>query len=666
VSRSIGKVWLGEQISRRATVLGAAGIIIILVLTGVKVVAVLDQLNRIDRISTQQILIERQMSDLHAYGMIAQRLSAASHGADRGALVQELDSATAALAARHQLLDNSGIAEAPQAVAASLEYNFAKLLALAALIRDPILGQPSMDIAEQTRVLIDSNLRGTMDNWTNALLRDAKSARDQIKIALGLSSIIMLTAILLSWLFVLRPLSRTVVDGTHHARALEDALKHTAGHDRLTGLPNRTRAAELIDHQISRRRKVSVGVIHLNLCQFRTINEEMGHEAGDQVLIETAHRLSAIIGEREFVARIGGDEFLILADSVTCAEDLAVKAADLRRTVREVYDLPGGQRLIDCVIGAVWSANGTTDAESLSVRADIALHAAVNGDGGPVRLFTHAMLEEFTLRDALGRELRQSLEKGELVAFFQPQIRADNGEVSGFETLIRWRHPTRGLLAPGLFLQLAEEMGLADQIGATVLDQALDAWQGWAAAGFTVPHVAVNYSAAQLADTMLADRIKWALERRNLLPECLALEVVETVAVENDNALAVRTIRSLAAAGFSIELDDFGTGHASIANIHRFCACRIKIDRSFVTNIDQREDLSAMADAMVRMASALGVDTIAEGVETAEERAKVIALGCHSLQGYNIARPMAFEDSVLWLTEHRVLNHSRMRARRVV
>jgi len=255
------------------------------------------------------------------------------------------------------------------------------------------------------------------------------------------------------------------------------------------------------------------------------------------------------------------------------------------------------------------------------------------------------------------------LEKKELVAFFQPQVSAQGGEVTGFEALIRWNHPTRGLLSPAKFLKIAEELGLADQIGAHMLDQALDAWQGWAAAGFAVPHVAVNYSAAQLADILLADRIKWALEQRDLPVDCLALEVVETVAIETDDALAVRIIRNLAEAGFAIELDDFGTGHASIANIQRLRASRIKIDRSFVSGIDQRQDLSVMADAMVRMATALGVGTIAEGVETAEERAKVTALGCTSLQGYNIARPMAFEDTLQWLAEHRMLNHGRRRSR---
>lgn len=659
--RSSGKVWLGAQISRRAMVGSLAGMAIMLLLTGFEMTAMHEQLGRIDAISAQQVLIERQISDLRSYATTARHLSLASEGTTaRQDLVTRLDLLTTTISARQ---DTFAFGQSAQGTAASLDYSLAKLFALTALTRNPTEGLPIGDIVEQIGLLAGVDLNATLRDWADTLSADAADARGRIRFALITLAGIVLLASLSLWLFVLRPLSRTVLDGTEHARALEDALAHTAGHDRLTGLPNRTRSAELIDRHITRRRKESVGLIHLNLCHFHMINEELGHEAGDQVLVETARRLLQSIGEREFVARIGGDEFLIFATDVPTPDNLMARAAALRRTVREPFDLAQGARHMDCVIGAVWSATGTTDAESLSVRADIALRSTLSGEEGPLRLFTQAMMEEVALRDALSRELRRALEKKELVAFFQPQVSAQGGEVTGFEALIRWNHPTRGLLSPAKFLKTAEELGLADQIGAHMLDQALDAWQGWAAAGFAVPHVAVNYSAAQLADILLADRIKWALEQRDLPVDCLALEVVETVAIETDDALAVRIIRNLAEAGFAIELDDFGTGHASIANIQRLRASRIKIDRSFVSGIDQRQDLSVMADAMVRMATALGVSTIAEGVETAEERAKVTALGCTSLQGYNIARPMAFEDTLQWLAEHRMLNHGRRRGR---
>ncbi|SOH94235.1 diguanylate cyclase (GGDEF) domain-containing protein [Monaibacterium marinum] len=652
--------WLPTHASDRAIAYSLVAFVVILGLTALKLASTLSQLDQIDQSITQNILIEHHLSDLRGYSQLANRLALTPNGAAaRDDLIAQHDSATVVLSERHQQLSTV----VPEAISENVGYQFAKLLALAALLRDPPTGLPTMDIADQARIIAEVNLPDSMHNWQGDLIDDAHTTRNRVKLILALFAGSVLLAAILLWRFVLRPLSRTVQDGTKHTRALEDALQHNTIHDRLTGLPNRKHAADLMDRHLSRRRKASVGLLHLDLYQFRAINEELGHEIGDQVLIQTAQRLSSLTSEREFVARIGGDEFLILTDDVASADQLEVRAQEIRQIVREEIQLPTGSRQVDCMIGAVWSPNGMTDAASLNVRADIALHAAETGEDGPMRLFTPAMQEEVSQRDALGRELRTALGTGQLVVYFQPQICARTAAVAGFEALIRWQHPTRGLLAPGAFLRIAEEMGFADQIGAQVLDQALDAWQGWAAAGFDVPHVAVNYSSAQLADALLADRIKWALDRRDLSPDCLALEVVETVDVDSDEALAVRTIRNLAAAGIAIELDDFGTGHASIANIRRFCVSRIKIDRSFITGIDTRKDLAAMADAMVRMASALGVGTIAEGVETASERAAIIELGCDALQGYNIARPMPFDDSLQWLSQQHVLKQSRNRTR---
>lgn len=649
---------LGARLSRRAVTLSLTAVLLVVIGTGVKLFSVLGQLNRTQEIAEQTVLMEIQMADLRTYSLVATHLSMTPPGAVmRSELVARLDGLSAAIMTRQQ--EAAGSFDA--FVRDSLRYDFARLIALTALIRDPPADLPVMDIAGQVRALGEDALGGVLVRQIDTLQREASRIRRNIHLSLGLFSMSVLTILLLLWRFVLRPLSRTALDEREHARLLEDALTHTAGHDRLTGLPNRRHASDLVDRHLSRRRKASVGLLHIDLNQFRAINEELGHEAGDQVLIQTAQRLSEMVQDREFAARIGGDEFLLLAGNAVSAQDLEARAVEVRRVLREPVALRGGARHIDCMIGAVWMPDGATDAASLSVRADIALHAAVTGGDGPICLFTRAMHDQVVMRDALGREIRTALDRGEFVVFYQPQVNSTTGAVSGFEALIRWRHPVRGLLSPADFLDAAEEMGLADHIGATVLDQALDAWQGWAAAGFDVPHVAVNYSAAQLGDTLLADRIKWALERRDLSPDCLVLEVVETVAVDSDDALAVRTIRALAAAGFAIELDDFGTGHASIANIRRFGVSRIKIDRSFVSGIDTRADLSAMADAMVRMALALGVGTIAEGVETAEERAAVIALGCGAIQGFNIARPMPFEDTLQWLSNHRVVTRGRAR-----
>jgi EAL domain-containing protein (putative c-di-GMP-specific phosphodiesterase class I) len=269
-----------------------------------------------------------------------------------------------------------------------------------------------------------------------------------------------------------------------------------------------------------------------------------------------------------------------------------------------------------------------------------------------VRYFRESLRTEAEQREILFAELLGGLERGELVPFFQPQIDIASGAFTGFEALVRWMHPRRGLLPPAAFLDFAEAADLTERIGEVVLDRSLQALMAWDAAGFHVPKVGVNFALAQLRDPRLIEKIKWEVERQDIDPGRLAIEVLETVLIKSDTDLVVRNLRGLASAGFEIELDDFGTGHASIQNLRRFMVNRIKIDRSFIFGIEASEEQQTLTASMIAMARALGIHTLAEGVETAEARAVLRDLGCDQLQGYLIAKPMSFDDTFGWLDAH--------------
>lgn len=291
--------------------------------------------------------------------------------------------------------------------------------------------------------------------------------------------------------------------------------------------------------------------------------------------------------------------------------------------------------------------NGLDMLQAAEIAADKALRS------GPGGLSSYSVVDfPATLSAGHLGALRRALTNGEIRAYFQPQIRTDTGAVSGFEALARWQHPDRGLIAPGEFLPQIEAAGLSPLLAERMLRDSLDLLVALDRAGHTVPSVSVNLSAEELRNPRLADEIGWELERHDLPPERLSLEILETVIAEGDDDIAVRTIARLAAMGCGIDLDDFGTGHASIAHIRRFAVGRIKIDRSFVTNLHRDHGQRRMVAAILSMAEQLGIATLAEGVESAGEQVLLAQMGCDHLQGFAIARPMPAQDLPTWLRAH--------------
>ena len=294
----------------------------------------------------------------------------------------------------------------------------------------------------------------------------------------------------------------------------------------------------------------------------------------------------------------------------------------------------------------------TTGGAALLDAAQVAADEAMRNGPGAIRSYAPDMTRTRADRDALREELETALDEGQIRAHFQPQISTDTGEISGFEALARWYHPERGLIPPLEFIPAIEDCGLSSRLGEVMVYNALLALSRWDKAGYKIPTVAVNFCKSELRSPGLASKLKWELDRFELPPERLTIEILETVVADSDNDVVVANIAAISQMGCGVDLDDFGTGHASITSIRRFAVRRIKIDRSFVTRVDEDREQQKVVSAILSMAEQLGMQTVAEGVETPGEHTMLAQLGCRHVQGFGIARPMPVDETMDWINRH--------------
>ncbi len=426
-------------------------------------------------------------------------------------------------------------------------------------------------------------------------------------------------------------------------------------HDPLTRMPN----ALYLHAQIGRlaaaseRAQNQTAVLRIDLDRFKSLRETLGARITDEIIRITARRIRQCLRVGDFAAHIGQDDFVVIAADLEDANSVAQIAQRIQAALSMPFSLRTGARRLSCSIGVTLVSDDEPEPDRILGNAEIALLEAQDAGSGNIRYFRKSLRAEAEQRETFYAEMVSGMARGELVPFFQPQIDLATGAVAGFEALVRWRHPTRGLLAPGSFLEFAEAADLTERIGEIVLSQAIAALNAWDAAGLHVPKIGVNFALGQLRDPRLVEKIKWEVERNDVQPERIAVEVLETVLIKSDADLVVRNLRGLASAGFQIDLDDFGTGHASIQNLRRFMVNRIKIDRSFVFGIETSEESRALTGSMIAMAKALGIRILAEGVETEAARDVLCRLGCDLAQGYLIAKPMPLADTFAWLAAHR-------------
>jgi diguanylate cyclase (GGDEF)-like protein/PAS domain S-box-containing protein len=444
-------------------------------------------------------------------------------------------------------------------------------------------------------------------------------------------------------------------------KAFEDQLAHQAFHDPVTNLANRALFSDRVQHALRAtvRRGAMVGVMFIDLDDFKTVNDSLGHPAGDSVLEQVARRLEAAVRPADTVARFGGDEFAILLDDVEGSDEAAMIAERALRTLETPVEIDGKQVYPRGSIGICMSDEDllTQDAEELLRNADVAMYMAKRDSKGSYRLFEPAMHERVVERLEVRAELEQALALGQLEVYYQPVVRLEGGISYGVEALLRWIHPTRGVIAPAQFIPLAEETGLIIPIGHWVIQEACREAVGLQARfpRSTPLTMSVNLSVKQLqSETIVAD-VQAALEHSQLTPHSLVLEVTETVMMADaDTALA--RLRGLKDLGVRIAMDDFGTGFSSLSYLSRLPVDILKMDRSFLTTENQGD--SAMAAAIIAIGERLGLEVVAEGIESQEQFETLQELGCELGQGFLFAKPMPHTALLAYLLDDTVVDQA--------
>lgn len=479
----------------------------------------------------------------------------------------------------------------------------------------------------------------------------AGRALERTRLALaGLAALQVAALALLAWA-ALAPARRRIAAWVSASRESEREARIRLLHDPLSQLPNATYLhAHLTRLAAAAERSTRhTAVMRLDLDRFRTIRDTLGPRVADEIVRITGKRIRNTLRAGDFAAHLGQDDFVLVASDLEDARAAGAIAQRVQAALTKPFSVQGGARRIGCSVGVAMLADDLPEADRALANAEIALAEAQEVGPGAIRYFRESLRNEIERRETLFAELLSGLDRGELGPFYQPQIDLRTGAFAGFEALVRWRHPTRGLLTPHAFLDFAEATDLTERIGEAVLGQVMAALTAWDAAGLDVPRVGINFAMAQLRDPRLIEKIKWEVERHDVDPSRIAIEVLETVLIKSDEDLMVRNLLGLASAGFHIELDDFGTGHASIQNLRRLNVHRIKIDRSFVAGVETSEEQRTLTSSMVAMARALGIGTLAEGVETAEALATLRELGCDQAQGYHVSKPMAQAETFAWL-----------------
>jgi diguanylate cyclase (GGDEF)-like protein len=412
-------------------------------------------------------------------------------------------------------------------------------------------------------------------------------------------------------------------------------LRDLAHHDALTGLLNRTRFAELLDSELTREGVGTLAVLFLDLDRFKYVNDTLGHLIGDELLKAVAERLRSCIRDVDIVARLGGDEFAIICAGVPGREEVAGLAERICAAIKEPYDLGGMQAVVDVSIGISCAPDDARGSDELMKQADVALYRAKADGRGTYRFFEPEMVSRIEAHRQLEADLRSSLVNEHLELLYQPIVNIADNRVVGLESLVRWRHPERGLIPPAEFIPVAEETGLIVALGEWVLQQACADAAKWP----NEIKIAVNLSPAQFRSKNLAQAVLSALATSGVSPCRLELEITEeTLLGHNQENLAV--LQQLRKLGIQIVIDDFGIGYSSLNYLRLFPFDRIKIDRSFVNDLSAGNDLSfAIVQAVTTLARALDVPSTAEGIETREQLGLVRAAGCTEFQGYLFSKP---------------------------
>lgn len=451
---------------------------------------------------------------------------------------------------------------------------------------------------------------------------------------------------------VARQLSHSLQESNARLQTANDELLQRAFSDALTGLPNRLRFEDRLRHAIQRVGQIEPGgtqerlaVLFVDLDGFKPINDSFGHAAGDVILRATAQRLLKEARAGDTVARVGGDEFLLLLEGLRDPQDCVKVVERILRSLSSPFEILGRRLQIACSIGVVVHPD-RGEPDKLVANADAAMYGAKRAGGGCYAMFEPHMAVDTANQLQLQSDLRQALEAREFELYYQPKIDGRRNRISGVEALVRWNHPRLGVVGPMEFIELAERFGLIVRLGNWVLDEACRQVAAWSAQDVHM-RVAINLSASQLREPTLVDKVEEALRRHGVFGSQLLCEITESVAMQ-DVKLVQRIFEGLSRIGVHLSIDDFGTGYSSLSQLRDLPAKQLKIDRSFIKDLEASADARSVVEAVVKLAHALSLTVVAEGVETLGQRDILLRMGCDEFQGFFYARPMKARDVPAW------------------
>ncbi len=439
-------------------------------------------------------------------------------------------------------------------------------------------------------------------------------------------------------------------------KASQNKLNKLVNHDALTGLPNRRLLNELLDHALKRglREQHQIATLFIDLDRFKSVNDSLGHQVGDELLIQVSTRINECIRESDVVARLGGDEFLVMMNTINQQEDAALVAQKIIQTLQREFIISGKEIYIGASIGIAISDQQSQEADELIKAADTAMYHVKNNGKNHYCIYTpdldtHA-IEQFNLET----QLRHAITADSFSLLYQPQYSIVDGKIIGAEALLRWEHEELGLLSPDAFIHLAEETGLIIPIGQWVIKEVMHAMVGWQEAGLSLETVAINVSTAQVIQGNFVDTIYGSIVETDCDPSMIELEITESTVMQNTEYV-IDTLKQIKKLGIGLAIDDFGIGYSSLINLKRLPLDKIKIDQSFVQNLPNDLDDAVIATTINGMAKSLGLEVIAEGVESQEQAEFLTNIGCQHAQGYHFSRPLNFKDFTALLT-HEQLN----------
>lgn len=435
----------------------------------------------------------------------------------------------------------------------------------------------------------------------------------------------------------------------------EEDIWYQANYDALTDLPNRTLFSAKLKEAVIRQKQENrpFALMFIDLDRFKEVNDTLGHSFGDLLLLEAAQRLQRVVGNSNLVARLGGDEFTALFDQVSNIKELEQFAEKIVQELRKPFHVNGEElNYISGSVGITLCPADAADMETLLKHADMAMYRAKEAGRNTYRFYTTEMNSHALNRIRMEGELRQAINKQEFVLFYQPSLDLKSQTVVSVEALIRWQHPTQGLLVPDEFIPLAEESGLINDIGMIVIEQACRQLRQWCDSGSGIQRIAVNIASSELevVDSFF-DFFEQTLARYQLSREQIKLEITEHLLM-NKNSYVIDQLRSQRESGLRVSIDDFGTGYSSLSYLQVFPLDELKIDRSFIKNLSLNERNRTLVQAMITMGHALGMKVVAEGVENQSELDFLLESGCDTAQGYLLSRPLSADQLEIWLENH--------------